>query len=366
VLEAGGAVRIAVIAPLVTAIAEPQLGGSQALVSDLAVALTERGHDIVVFAASGSSIPGVTVVDTGIDPAELQPSLYRIDAPEPDPRPAAWAFGRVVELIRAERFDVVHVHAFDAPAVGATGALEIPVIHTVHLPPDRAVLRALAEASTGPRPPAVVTVSAFQRRQWSAAGVSSTLIPNGVPVPRIPWSARPSGFALFAGRLTREKGPDDAIRIARQAGVPVVVAGGSYDPGFAGELAAATRGVAGVELLGSLPRAELWTLMARAAALLCPIHWDEPFGLTAAEAQAAGTPVIGYRRGALPEVVAEGVTGALVPEGDVAAAASALRQVAAFDRSECRRHAERHLDLERTVDGYERLSAAVATARVAT
>jgi len=58
----------------------------------------------------------------------------------------------VVELIRAERFDVVHVHAFDAPAVEATGALEIPVIHTVHLPPDRAVLRALAEASTGPPP----------------------------------------------------------------------------------------------------------------------------------------------------------------------------------------------------------------------
>lgn len=354
------------MAPLVTAIGEPQLGGSQALVSDLAAALTTRGHDVVVFAASGSNIPGATVVDTGVDPADLRASLYRVDGPEPDPRPAAQAFARVVDLIRAERFDVVHGHAFDAPAVAAAATLDVPIVHTLHLPPDDAVLAALRQASTAPRPPAVVTVSNFQQRQWSAAGVGSTLVPNGVPVARIAWSERPGAFALFAGRLTREKGPDDAIRIAREAGMPIIVAGGPYDPAFADDLTAATRGDPSVEMVGSLPRAELWTLMGRAAALVCPIRWDEPFGLTAAEAQAAGTPVIGYRRGALAEVVDEGVTGTLVPDGDLHGAASALRDVGQFERAECRGHAERHLDLDRTVDGYERLYARLVTTRVAT
>jgi glycosyltransferase involved in cell wall biosynthesis len=98
--------------------------------------------------------------------------------------------------------------------------------------------------------------------------------------------------------------------------------------------------------------------MSESRALLCPIRWDEPFGLAAAEAQAAGTPVVGFRRGALPEVVADGVTGALVD--DVGQAADVLRHVDDFDRSACRLHAERALSLDAAVDAYERLYERVA------
>jgi glycosyltransferase involved in cell wall biosynthesis len=102
--------------------------------------------------------------------------------------------------------------------------------------------------------------------------------------------------------------------------------------------------------------------MARSRAVLCPVHWDEPFGLVAAEAQAAGAPVVGYRRGALAEVVAEGRTGALVAEGDVDAAAEALAGSGRFDRRACRDHAARHLDLEAMVDAYQRVSEEAAAA----
>jgi glycosyltransferase involved in cell wall biosynthesis len=104
--------------------------------------------------------------------------------------------------------------------------------------------------------------------------------------------------------------------------------------------------------------------MARARAVLCPVRWDEPFGLVAAEAQAAGTPVIGYRRGALDEVVHDGVTGALVPEGDVGAAARALAEAGSFDRAAIRSHAEEHLGLDAMVDAYERLSLEIVASSV--
>jgi glycosyltransferase involved in cell wall biosynthesis len=95
--------------------------------------------------------------------------------------------------------------------------------------------------------------------------------------------------------------------------------------------------------------------MARAAVVLYPVRWDEAFGMAAAEAQACGTPVVAFRRGALGEVIADGVTGFLVPPDDIQAAVDAVGRTAGISRSACRDHAERHLDLELSLDAHERL-----------
>ena len=95
--------------------------------------------------------------------------------------------------------------------------------------------------------------------------------------------------------------------------------------------------------------------MARARAVLCPARWEEPFGMAAAEAQAAGTPVIAYNRGALAEVVRDGKTGFLVPQDDVAGAAQRVRQVAMISRADCRRHAEANLSIAAAITAHERL-----------
>jgi UDP-glucose:tetrahydrobiopterin glucosyltransferase len=102
--------------------------------------------------------------------------------------------------------------------------------------------------------------------------------------------------------------------------------------------------------------------MARAAVVLCPARWEEPFGMVAAEAQACGTPVVAFRRGALGEVIAEGTTGFLVAPDDVAAAAEAVSRAAELSRARCRDHAERRLDLELSLDAHEQLYARVAQA----
>jgi glycosyltransferase involved in cell wall biosynthesis len=104
--------------------------------------------------------------------------------------------------------------------------------------------------------------------------------------------------------------------------------------------------------------------MARAAVVLCPVMWDEPFGMVAAEAQACGTPVVAFRRGALPEVVVDGVTGFLIASRDIRAAARAALRAHVLPRARCREHAESELDLARTLDAHERQYRQLASARV--
>jgi len=348
--------KVAIIAPLVSAIREPQGGGSQAFISDLTRGLVGRGHKVDVYAASGSEIPGVNVIDTGIDPQSLIATLYRASASAAGESAAAMAaFAGVYSTVREIRYDVIHNHAFDAPAVELATALNAPVVHTLHLPPDAAVAAALGHAARGDEPPAVVCVSAFQASAWNAVVQVNAIIPPYVPTHVIPWSPAAGDGAVFAGRLSPEKGAAEAIDIARAAGIAIDVYGDTYDAQYAREQIDPRRETPGVAVHEGVPRASLWVVMARAAVVLCPARWDEPFGMAAAEAQACGTPVVAFKRGGLSEVVEDGVTGFLVAPDDIQAAADSVRRATELSRSACRNHAERHLDLERSLDAYEQL-----------
>jgi glycosyltransferase involved in cell wall biosynthesis len=362
--------KIAIMAPLVTAIREPQRGGSQAFVSDLARGLSARGHDVHVYAASGSEIPGVEVIDTGIDPRSLAGTLYRAFGPSAGESgetgsadavaAAGSAFATAYTRVQMTRYDVIHNHAFDAPAVRLAAALRTPVVHTLHLPPDQAVSGALRHVARCGRPPAVAAVSDGQASAWRQIVPVDAILPPYPPTGVIPWSGTPGDGALFAGRLSPEKGAAEAIDIARAAGVPIDVYGDVYDPGYSREQIDPRRSWPGVTVHPGVPRTSLWEAMARAAVVLCPSRWDEPFGLAAAEAQACGTPVVAFRRGGLGEVIMDGVTGFLVPPDDVRTAAEAVSKVAGISRPGCREHAERHLDLDLSLDAHERLYRRVA------
>jgi UDP-glucose:tetrahydrobiopterin glucosyltransferase len=348
--------RIAIIAPLVTSIREPQLGGSQAIVADLATGLQNRGHEVHVYAASGSAIPGVTVIDTGVDAASLAPLLYRHGRPPMIDAPAAdRAFATVYASVAQVAYDVVHNHGFDPPAVRLAAALASPVVHTLHLPPDPTMAAAIAQARQSENPPTIAAVSDSQAAAWRALAPVDVILPDGVPVERIPWSASGGDGVVFAARFSPEKGAEDAIAIAGQAGVRLDLYGEPYDPEYARAHVMSHVGEVGVTIHSGLIRSELWRILAGASAVLCPAKWEEPFGMVAAEAQAAGTPVIAYRRGALPEVVIDGRTGFLVRPDDVAAAARALSAVKTLDRQACRQHAVEHLSLEASLAAHERL-----------
>jgi glycosyltransferase involved in cell wall biosynthesis len=349
--------RIAIVAPLVSLIREPHRGGSQVFVADLASGLVERGHQLDLYAATGSAVTGVNVIDTGVDHVVLQSTLYRASGTGARGTTVAEsAFAGVYGAIRATGYDVVHNHAFDAPAVALATGLDAPVVHTLHLPPDAEVADALRRAAAaGDRPPAVACVSGAQARAWRTLVPVDAVVPSLVPTRSIPFSPGPGRGAVFAGRFSAEKGAAEAIEIARTAGTGIDLFGNSYDDDYTRAMIEPRGEDRGVVVHPGVSRATLWQAMGRAAVVLCPAGWEEPFGMVAAEAQACGTPVVAFRRGALAEVVVDGLTGFLVAPGDIRGAADAVRRAPELSRRECRAHAERQLDLTRTLDAHEHL-----------
>lgn len=332
----------------VTPLRPAQLGGAQAVVCDIAVGLTRRGHDVELYCAEGSDVPGV-LLRTVPEPEDGALALVMPAAGPPPPAPGvARAIEAMFDAIAAWRPDVISQHAFDAPAF--LGSHALPVLHTLHLPP---VVPALVEAASKIPPDRLATVSASNVRVWRSAGVSvGRLLRNGVEDMDVE-SGAPDQVVLIAGRISPEKGIDDAMRAARHLGLPVRIAGAQYDPRYHVDLD-------GAEELGQLTRPRLRAVMARSAVTVCAVRWDEPFGMVAAEAQMAGCPVAAYRRGAMAEVVEDGVSGVLVPPGDVEALAAAMRRCLELDRARVRASARRRLDLEGSLDGYERALAEVA------
>ena len=357
--------KVAFVAPLVSPIREPQRGGSQAFLSELARGLAGRGHDVHLYAASGSDVPGVEVIDTGIDHGALEATLYRAAAaPAGGARLAEAAFARLYALIPRYDYDVVHNHAFDAPAISLASGLDAPVVHTLHLPPEPKVAEALRQAVRGELAPTVACVSAAQASAWRSAAPVDAILPPYIPTRRIQFSPAAGSGAVFAGRLSPEKGAAEAIAIARMAGMPIEVFGDRYDEQYARSRIDPVSASRGVVVRPGVSQSELWNAMGGASVVLCPAQWDEPFGMVAAEAQACGTPVVAFRRGALDEVIVDGVTGFLVASDDLPAAAAAVAQCSALSREACREHAEANLDIERSLDAHERLYEQLARAAV--
>ena len=333
--------RIAVVSSPVTPLHRAQLGGAQAFICDLALGLDQRGHDVVLYCAEGSELEGVRLATVPV-PGDATAALVMPGGEEPRQAPGVEAaLSAMFESIRAAGFDVVSQHAFDAPAFRL--ASDLPVLHTLHLPP---IVRLVVQAAAATPPARLATVSHACLAAWHDAGVEvGQLLPNGVapgPVPTTPVDR----VAIVAGRISPEKGIEHAIAAAGQAGMPVKVAGAHYDPAYEVDLS-------GAEVLGPLPRDDLRRLMGRSRVTICAVRWEEPFGMVAAEAQMAGCPVAAYRRGAMPEVVEDGVSGFLAEPDDVGSLARAIAGCIELDRAAVRASAGRRLGLGVSLDGYE-------------
>ncbi len=343
--------RIGLVAPLVTPIRPDLPGGAQAFLADLAQGLAARGHEVDLHCAAGSEVPGVRLRPVAVEASVAEALVMPAGTTVASVPALRRGFEAVFEAIRRDPPDVLTVHAFDADAFELESGL--PSVHTLHLPP---IVPAVVDAArrSGAR---LVSVSAASAQSWAAAGVATVTIANGVP-DFDPGGARPGPVALIAGRISPEKGVDVAIRCARRAGLSPLVVGSPYDPRYFAEAVAPL--LREGELLGPVPRPELWGLMATSAVTLLAIDWEEPFGLVAAEAQVAGCPVAGFRRGALPEIVEEGVSGVLVAPGDEDALVAAIRHAAGLDRAAVRASARRRLLLGPAVESYARLLAETA------
>ena len=333
--------KIAVVASPVTPLRPAQLGGAQAFVSDLALGLTRRGHDVTLHCSEGSSVEGVCLAMVPAPPDAAAALVMPGGSSPPSAPGVAAAMEAMFRAIAAEPVDAVSQHAFDAPAFELARGL--PVLHTLHLPP---IVEAVVRAAQAVDAAHLATVSHAAAKSWRDVGVEvGEVLPNGVPDFDV-LEVRPERVALIAGRISPEKGIEDALEAARLAGVPVRVAGAHYDPAYVVDFADA-------ELLGSLPRDQLAAVMARSVVTVCAPRWEEPYGLVAAEAQMAGCPVAAYRRGALPEVVEEGVSALLAEPDDIDGLAEAIRRCMKLDRRGVHDSAVKRLSLDLAVGRYE-------------
>lgn len=330
--------KIGQVAPLWERVPPKRYGGTERIVSYLTEELVDRGHDVTLF-ASGDSITSARLV------APCVQSL-RTDEQSLDPMaPHILMFEQVLQ--RADDLDIVHFHTdyvqfpmmrrHSVPHVTTLhGRLDIPELAPLYREFDDEPVVSISNSHRGPLPWA----------HWQAT------IYHGIPEDL--YAPRPTSgsYLAFLGRISPEKGADAAIAIARQVGMPLKIAAKIGEPDrryFEAAIKPLLRDPL-VEFLGEIDDGEKQRLLGEAAALLFPIDWPEPFGLVLIEAMACGTPVIAFRRGSVPEVIDDGITGFVVD--DVAGAVRAFERVATFDRVRCRRVFEERFSARRMAEDY--------------
>ncbi|MGH2655569.1 MAG: glycosyltransferase family 4 protein [Actinomycetota bacterium] len=312
-------------------------GGIEWICWGLAEGLRLRGHEVVLVAA-GSNRTSAQFIQT-----YAEPPSSRVGDALPEVVHAAEAHAALSRL----DLDVVHDHSVAGPLLAPSRVA--PTMVTVHGPIRSEFLRmygALGEAIS------LVAISEAQRAQapelrW--VGV----VYNGIPVRDYPYRERKEDFALFLGRLNPEKGPHVAIEACRRARVPLVLAGRCNEPGERAYYEQAIRPLLGDDTVwaGEVDLETKKDLLSRARCLVFPICWEEPFGLVMVEAMACGTPVIALRRGSVPEVVEQGVTGILAE--DVTGLASGIARASNIRPRACRERAAARFDVDVMVGGYE-------------
>lgn len=331
--------RVALISTPFIRIPPCGYGGTELFCYDLAEGLTERGHDVTVFATGDSAL--TCRVRALYAQGQWPPT------PEDEVNHAAWAFA---EIARDGRYDVVHLNnALGVPFTRFVGA---PAVHTIHHMRVDAVSRLYAGHPD-------VTYVAISERQRSLEIPlrRSRVIHHGVLPARYPLSLREEGYLVHIGRYAAEKGTHLAVDVACEAGLPLRLAGRVHpqDKAYFAEQVAPRIQACGIEDLGEADHEKKVALLRGARAVLCPLQWEEPFGLIAIEAMLCGTPVLGFRRGAFPEIVDEGITGILVDDGDTGALARAARSMAGWDRAACARRAAARFSSATMVSAYEEL-----------
>jgi glycosyltransferase involved in cell wall biosynthesis len=334
-------VRIAQVAPLYECVPPKLYGGTERVVAYLTDELVRHGHDVTLF-ASGDSQTLAKHVPIGRSATRLDP-----DCRDPLARHLV-LLERV--FAKVNEFDLVHFHIdyLHFPLSRRYGEPNLTTLHgRLDIPDLRYLYDEYAEMS-------VVSISEAQREPLPHLNWLGTVY-HGLPLDLYACRERPEGYLAFCGRISCEKRPDRAIRIAERAGVKLLIAAkvDAADREYFDDVIRPMLNNPWVEFIGEIGEAEKAHFLGNARALLFPIDWPEPFGLVMIEAMACGTPTIAYNRGSVSEVLEDGLTGLIVDDEEEAV--RAVETAPSLDRSRIRRVFERRFSAERMARDYAAL-----------
>jgi len=338
--------RIAHVAPMATSVPPPKSGSVQTMTSLLTEGLVARGHDVTLFA------PGDSVTKARLH-AMFPHGYWHDETMWP------WEMYELLNLTaaveRAAEFDIIHYEAGYYPmSLAFTRLSAVPVSQTLHHAPSP------AEAALWTRYPEAPFIAISQEQARLLAGLNvAGIVPHGIDTDRFTFRADPEDYLLFLGRFTPGKGPVQAIEVARAAGMRLLLA--AAEEQYYREVVAPLVDGTQVVYVGEVDFDTKVRLYGGARALLYPVQAGEPFGLVLAEAMACGTPVTALDRGAVREVVEDGVTGMVFP--DLASMTKGLDAVMALDRARVRLRAVERFGVDPMVDGYVQAFRAIIAQR---
>ena len=331
--------KIAQIAPIVESVPPQLYGGTERIVCYLTDELVRQGHQVTLFASGDSATEAelVSCVDRAL----------RLDSAVIDPLPY---YAITLDKVRRRQaeFDILHFHidCLHFPLFHPQRRRTVTTLHGRQDLPDLAPLyRAFDDMP-------VSSISFDQRHPLPHACWVGN-VHHGLPADLYPFTpARRQPYLAFLGRICAEKQPDHAIEIARRCGIPLKIAAkvDKADRAYHDQVIRPLLDQPGIEFLGEIDDAAKAAFLGDALALLFPIDWPEPFGLVVIEAMACGTPVIAYRRGSVPEIVDDGISGFIVD--GIEGAVAAVGRVATLDRGGVRRCFERRFSAERMARDY--------------
>ena len=331
--------KIAQIAPLMESVPPRLYGGTERIVAYLTDELVRLGHQVTLF-ASADSVTAAKLVSCAS-------MALRLDSNVRDPIPYYMLMlDRVREL--ADEFDILHFHIdqFHFPLFARMADRTVTTLHGRQDLPD------LKPLYTGFDKMPLVSISNDQRRPIAKANFVAT-VHHGIPTSlHTPIYNPRGGYVAFLGRISPEKRPDRAIRIARTLGIRLKIAAkvDKVDEAYFRETVAPLLSDPGVEFIGEINERSKAKFLGEAQALLFPIDWPEPFGLVMIEAMACGTPVLAFRQGSVSEIIDQGVTGAIVDTVDEAV--MMLPRVIALDRRAVWRRFEQRFSSVRMAEDY--------------
>ncbi len=340
--------KIAQVSSLMEAVPPKLYGGTERIVSYLTDALVDLGHDVTLFAS------GDSVTKAKLEPG--WPHALRLDEGMRD-----YLAPHIILLEtlarRAEEFDVIHLH-IDYLGYPVLKRIGVPFLTTLHGRLDLPELRRIYETFSDVP---LVSISDSQREPLPSANYIGT-IHHGLPQNLLTPGDGSGGYLAFIGRISPEKAPDAAIRIAAAAGMKLKIAAkiDKVDRAYFEQHIEAAMAQPHVEYIGEIDETQKSEFLGKAAGLIFPIAWREPFGLAMIEAMACGTPVIAMNRGSVPEVIEEGVSGFIVENEEEAIAAT--HKLKTLDRAKVREAFDRRFTGKRMAEDYVELYQRLAAA----